>query len=300
MSIRWIHRPLLAALLALAAVSQVAAAVRLRPSAPIYADSKGSGISAPEGVGCRGGNRLLVADTANGRLLEFSIAPDLATPTAVISMPQLSYPLRIRVDSKGGILALDGKLRRIVRVGPSGEFGGYVDPAGVEGTVVPRSFAIGAGDELYVLDVFSLRVLVLDDSGELQREIAFPEDHGFFSDVAVDAAGRVFLIDSVQKRIFSAGADETVVTPWGDDLAAEAEFPTSIAVDGRGRLFVADQSGGYILVLGTDGSFLSRQSSLGWKSGFLLYPSDLCVDEGNRLYVADRGNNRVQVFAIVD
>jgi DNA-binding beta-propeller fold protein YncE len=300
MSIHLPRRPVVAALLALAAVSQVAGAVRLRPSTPIYADSKGSGISTPEGVGCRGGDRLLVADSGNGRLLEFAVGPDIATPTAEISMAQLSFPLRVRIDSKGGILALDGKLRRIVRVGPSGEFGGYVDPAGVEGTVVPRSFAIGAGDELYILDVFSLRVLVLDGSGALQREIAFPEEHGFFSDVAVNAEGRVFLIDSVQRRVFSAGGNETVVAPWGDDLAAEAEFPTSIAVDGRGRLFVGDQSGGTILVLGTDGSFLGRQSSLGWKSGFLLYPSDLCVDEGNRLYVADRGNNRVQVFAIVD
>jgi len=49
---------------------------------------------------------------------------------------------------------------------------------------------------------------------------------------------------------------------------------------------------------GPDGSFRGRQSERGWKTGFLRYPTGLCVLGGDTLVVADRGNNRVQEFTI--
>jgi len=75
-------------------------------------------------------------------------------------------------------------------------------------------------------------------------------------------------------------------------------FPTAIASDRRGHLFVADQTGGGIVVLGADGSFLGRQAGRGWTQGLLRYPSGLCVADGGLLFVADRENDRVSVFTI--
>ena len=40
-----------------------------------------------------------------------------------------------------------------------------------------------------MLDVFSARVLVLNAQGQFQRALPFPDDTGFGSDLAVDAAG---------------------------------------------------------------------------------------------------------------
>jgi hypothetical protein len=77
------------------------------------------------------------------------------------------------------------------------------------------------------------------------------------------------------------------------------EFPTAIAVDPDGRLFLVDEHGGGIVILGRDGSFRGRQLGTGWKEGFLRYPAGACVLAGTSLVVAERGNHRVQVFAIV-
>ena len=277
-----------------------AEAVKLRPLAPIYVDSKGGGIRQPEGVGCSGKSLLVVADTGNGRLLTYAISGDAAVSKAEIALPQLPYPIKVQSDSKGEILALDGKSRRIVRISPSGEFKGYVDAGGVTGTVVPRSFRVDGDDTLYVLDIFSGRLIVADPSGKVLREIPFPKDAGFFSDLAVDRKGNVFLVDSAGKRVFVAKKGANEIVALTANIGEDVDFPTSIAVDDRGRLFVGDQNGGGIVVFGSDGTFRGRHLAMGWKESFLRYPSEVCITASGILYVADRGNNRVQAFLITE
>ncbi len=290
---------LIAAAVLLPGILSAADALKLRPLAPVSVDSKGGGMRLPEGVGSDGKSLLVVADTGNGRLLTYGITADAAAAKGEIVLPELPSPLKVQVDPRGAILALDGKSRRIVRVSPSGGFQGYVDVAGAAGAVVPRSFRVDGEGLLYLLDVFSGRLIVADPSGKVLRELPFPKEARFFSDLAVDGKGDVFLIDSVGRRVFAARKGAGGIAPLTGDIGGDADFPTSIAVDGRGRLFVGDQNGGGIVVFGPDGAFRGRQLSMGWKESFLRYPSDLCIGGGDTLYVADRGNNRVQAFQIV-
>jgi len=54
-----------------------------------------------------------------------------------------------------------------------------------------------------------------------------------------------------------------------------------------------------IVMLSEDGSFMGRQLSMGWTEGFLYYPTQICVNEKGEVFIADRGNNRVQIFAVI-
>lgn len=271
--------------------------VKLRTTAPIYLDGKGTGVKQPEGVGC-GKSQLVVADTGNSRILRYTITGTSLTPIASIVLPQFPYPIRAQVDSKGEIYALDGKQRRIGRISPSGEFKGYVDVQTVAvGTVVPRSIRVGRDDNLYILDVFSARVLVLDSAGTVQREIPFPEEYGFFSDLAVDPGGKIFLIDSVGRRLYSASKGAGTFQAASESLDEHVNFPTSLTVDGRGTVFVIDQNGGGIVILGPDGSFRGRHLGMGWKDGFLRYPAQACIDENGNFFIANRENNRIEVLS---
>ena len=286
--------------LAIVAGSHAAEPLKLKMMAPIYVDGKGAGIKQPEGVSCRG-NVLVVADTGNGRLLRYTIAGDNWTPGGEIVLPQLPSPIRVDVNSKGEIFALDGKSRRIGRVAASGEFLGYVAPAGdVQGAVVPRSFRIDRNDNLYLLDVASARVLVLDPSGKIQREIPFPKEYGFFSDLSVDAGGNILLLDSVGKRVFKVVKNSSDVAPLSESLKEEVYFPNAIATDKQGTIFLVDQNGSGIVILGPDGSFRGRRLSMGWKDGFLRYPAQMCISENGMAFIADRGNNRVDAFLITE
>jgi len=186
------HIMIASMILAASTGSQAAEPLKFRQMAPIYVDGKGAGIRQPESVACRG-NALVVADTGNGRLLRYTIAGDTWTPSGEIVPSTVTISDPRGDEFEGGIFALDGSSRKIVRVAPTGEFLGYFAPAGdVQGTVVPRSLRIARDDSVYLLDVSAARVLVLDPSGKILREVPFPKGYGFFSDLAVDVGGISF------------------------------------------------------------------------------------------------------------
>jgi hypothetical protein len=275
--------------------------VRLRHVTSIYFDEKGTSIKNPEGVACNDASTLIVADTRNGRLLRYTVDGRSVKPAGEIRTPQVSYPLRVQMNSKGDIFSLDGKQRRIARFGTGGEFKGYVSPEGVPPPtdVVLRSFKVDRNDNIYILDVFSARVLVLGPEGKFQRQMEFTKAYGFFSDLAVDFKGSIFLLDSVQAMVFVAAKDAKAFTPLTQSLREHLSFPTYVTTDSRGVLYLVDENGAGIVVLGQDGSFLGRQLAMGWNEGLLYYPSQMCLNEKGEVFIADRGNSRVQVFSIV-
>lgn len=277
-----------------------AESVKLRHVVSVYADDKGVGLRHPEGVACNDKGLLVVGDSGNGRLVRFTFQGGSVNGGTEIKVPQLSYPIRIQVNSKGDIFALDGKARRIVRLAPDGSFKGYITAEGASpAAVVPRSFKIDRDDAIYVLDVFSARVLLLNADGKFQKQIDFPKEYGFISDLAVDLRGSVVLIDSVKGRAYSAAKNATSFSPLGGSLKEHLSFPVSLTTDNRGTIYITDENGGTIGILSQDGSFLGRQLSMGWNEGLLYYPSQVCVNEKGEAFIADRGNSRVQIFTPV-
>ena len=274
---------------------------KLRYLTAVYLDDKGAGMREPEGVACNERSTLIVGDTGNGRLLRYTLEDSNVKPTGEIRVPQLSNPIRLQMNSKGEILVLDGKQRRIARLGPGGEFKEYLSPEGVPspGSFVPRSFKIDRNDSIYILDVFSARVLIVSPEGKYQRHLEFPTESGFFSDLAVDFKGAIFLLDSVKAMVYQASKDAKAFSPLAKGLREYLSFPTYITTDSRGVLYVVDQNGSGIVVLGQDGSFLGRQLTMGWKEGLVYYPSQVCINEKGEVFIADRGNSRVQIFSIV-
>ena len=275
--------------------------VKLRHLLSVYSDDKGRGMREPEGVACSEKSVLVISDTGNGRLLRYTFQEKALKAEPEIKIPQLTYPLRVQINSKGEIFALDGKKRRILRLTPAGEFKGYVDPQGLPSsqTMVPRSFKIGTNDTIYILDIFGERVIELSPEGKYQKHLEFPKDRGFFSDLAVDPKGSLFLIDSTQAMVFSATREAKGFSPLTKDLRTYLSFPTNLATDGRGRVYIVDENSGGIVILGQDGSFMGRQLSMGWTEGFLYYPTQISLNEKGEVFIADRGNNRVQIFAVI-
>ncbi len=279
------------------------AAIKFRYMTSIYADDKGLGLKQPEGVACSGESLLIVADTGNGRLLRYSIKDGaIEVDTVEIKVDQLSYPIKTEINSTGEIYIFDRKLRSIVRLSPAGEFRGYLQPVGLPSPTayVPRSFTIDRNDSIHILDILSERVLILDPGGRYVRQIKFPDEYGFFSDVAVDFRGTVLLIDSVDGKVFSAGKNSASFSPLTSSLKEYVRFPASLTTDDRGRIYLVDRNGASIIILGQDGSFLGRQSGMGWKEGSLNYPTHMCINKKGEIFVADTNNSRVQIFLMVE
>ena len=284
-------------------ISFAGAVVKFRYITSLYRDDAGSAFQQPEGVACNNESALIVADTGNGRLLRFTFEEgSVRTGTVEIKVDQQSYPIKLEMNSKGEIFTFDRKHRRITRLSPGGQFKGYFDLTGLPSptSYVIRSFTLDMNDTVYVLDILSQRVLVLSPEGKYIRQIQCPENYGFFSDVAVDFKGTLFIVDSVKGVVYSAANSAASFTPFAESLKEYVRFPASLATDRRGRIYLVDRNGGSILILGQDGSFLGRQSGLGWKEGRLNYPSQVCINNKGEVFVADTRNNRVQVFEMVE
>ena len=275
--------------------------VKFRYLQSVYFDEKGVGMKQPEGVAGNEKGLLIVGDTGNDRLLRYSYQDRSLKAGTEIKVQQLSNPIRLQMNSKGEIFALDGKKRRIIRLNSDGTFKGYVDAEGIPSpsTFVPRSFKIDRNNNIYILDIFSARVLVLNSEGKYQKQIPFPKDYGFFSDLSVDSKGTLFLIDCIKTMVFSAPKDSNSFSSLTKNLREYLYFPTSITTDNRGTIYVVDQNGSGIVILGQDGSFQGRQLNMGWNEGLLYFPSQMCVNDNGEVFIADRDNSRVQIFTLV-
>jgi hypothetical protein len=265
--------------------------------ATIYGEPP-AGLRGPEGVACLPSGDLVVADTGTGRLVSFLVQAGQVLPGPVWKLAQLPAPRSLQVDAAGTLLVLDGKARRIGKVDKTGAFAGWFDAKAEGGaSVVPGSFRLDAQGRVWLIDLASRAVLAFDAQGALQRSLPLPPG-GAFTDLCLDAAGTVYAVNPVSATVWSAEASAKEFRQVGKGLKDVASFPASITTDGRGHLLVVDQNGMGVVVLGLDGAYLGRQLSMGWTDALLYYPRQLCMNERGEAFLADRSNNRVQMFTV--
>jgi len=273
--------------------------LKLRYLMTVTTDEKEGQLKNPEGVACNDKSLLVVADTENGRLLRYSFQDKSLKGGTEIKVPQLASPVRVQINSKGEIYALDGKNHSIVHLNSDGAFAGILEPQGVTAPAkfVTKSFKIDANDNIFLLDIAGERVLQLDPVGKLLNQVSFPKNYGFITDLAVTLGGDILLIDSVNSVIYTAKKDKPVFVPLTKSMRDYMNFATYISTSiGGGEIYLLDQDGGAIVIVGPDGTFQGRRLSLGWKAGLLYYPTQMCMNKNGDVIIADRSNSRVQIY----
>jgi streptogramin lyase len=152
-------------------------------------------------------------------------------------------------------------------------------------------------------------IWLLDAAGRTQRRIGaglFAWPHGLY----VDSDGNIWVTDARA----GAGRGHRVVklSPAGEVLLVLGEAgvtgdgpahfngPTAVLVAPNGDIFVADghepDSNNRIVKFSSDGTFLKAWGGSGSRPGEFLVPHALAMDARGRLFVADRDNNRIQIF----
>ena len=164
-------------------------------------------------------------------------------------------------------------------------------------------------------------ILHIDTSGAVDRRFGngmFVQAHGFCQDRdgnfwAGDSGpfqdnpatkGRGFqlfkfspdgkvLLSLGKAGVSKAGADTFIgptacaIAPNGDIIVADGHWP---------RPTDAQQDGDRLVRLKTDGKFVAQYGKMGAAPGEFMGPHALAFDSQGRLFVADRSNNRVQIF----
>lgn len=204
------------------------------------------------------------------------------------SQAQFDGPYGLAIDATGAILLADQNNQRIRKIAPNGTV------STVAGSGMPGRQNGG----------------FVDGAAGAAR---FNQPAG----VAVDAAGAIFVADSLNHRIRKLAPDGSVSTLAGGvaglgegrGLAARFSSPMDVAVDGAGTLYVADFNGHRIRKIAPDGSVstLAGSGGVGPNAGGFAdgpgaqaqfnQPAGLAVDSEGTVYVADSGNHRIRKIA---
>src|SRR5713226_6958555 len=152
-------------------------------------------------------------------------------------------------------------------------------------------------------------VLEFDPSGKLLRSFGaglFVFPHG----IGVDREGNVWVTDGQGKdgkghQVFKFSADGKILMTLGKagvtgDGPDTFNQPSDVIVAPNGDVFVADGHGGNsnarIMKFSKDGKFIKSWGKKGIAPGEFDTPHGLAFDSKGRLFVADRNNNRIQIF----
>ena len=152
-------------------------------------------------------------------------------------------------------------------------------------------------------------ILEFDSSGKLLASFGaemFVFPHG----ITADRDGNIWVTDGDGKdgkghQVFKFSPTGKVLLTLGKAGVAgtsEDTFnkPSAVAIATNGDIFVADGHGGEsnarIVKFSKDGKFIMTWGKKGSAPGELNIPHALAFDSKGRLFVADRGNNRIQIF----
>jgi DNA-binding beta-propeller fold protein YncE len=251
----------------------------------------GSRVYATEG---NSPHSLRVMD-ASGQQLAAGVPPDSQDPNRV--------PVYAARDPQTGEIYVADRLRATIIVyDAGGVFQRYLAPPTGVDVWQPLGVGFDADGLLYVTDVAGThRVLVIDRSGHLVRTI---EAEGMsYPNATAVLDGNVFITDGDNGRLLRATPAGAVRAVIGSGSApGDLALPRGIATDG-GRLYVADSSAHQVMVYDVAASdragipqYVGALGAEGSADAQFEYPQAVATDDRGHIYVADRRNDRIQVW----
>jgi DNA-binding beta-propeller fold protein YncE len=164
----------------------------------------------------------------------------------------------------------------------------------------PRSVAVDAQDNLYVVDITG-RVQKFSPSGQYILSWQMPQtDKGKPKGMVRDNDGTVIVVEPHYNRLNYFRTDGSLAYQWGKQgtNAGELAFPRSVAVNSAGEVYISEYGlAERVQRFSTRGTnLLGIIGSAGEGPGEFRRAEGVGIDSSDRLFVADSCNHRVEVF----
>ncbi len=302
----------------------------------------------PAGMAFDAAGNLYIADGSNHRIRKVTVAGVIATVAGTGSVgfsgdggdakaAQLNNPQGVAVDAAGNLLIADTNNNRVRRVNQSGviqtvagngmdSFSGDGGAATSATLSIPNAITVDAQGSLYIADSGNDRIRRVNVSGQIStyagsNATALGDDGPAVSaslslplGVALDAAGNLFIADTLNQRIrrvTPAGVISTVAGngeigfagDGGAATQASLSLPFGVATDAAGNLYIADGANGRVRQVSAVGTIrtIAGNGSLafGGDGGMALFAQlgfigGIAVDASGAVYTSDQDNHRVR------
>ncbi len=272
-------------------------------------------ISKPNDVTASASGDYYMTDTVNRRILKFNAKGIFVTAwgSEGTGNGQFQNPRGIAVDSDGYVYVVDKKQNRIQKFDGNGAFilafGGTGSGDGQ--LSAPHGVAASSNGFIYVADQNNNRIQKFKTDGTFVAKWGtqgnangeFNAPHG----IDVSPSGLIYVADSGNDRVQLFDDTGTWQGSFGQTGSGDGQFeqPMGITVNGNGDVFVSDPGNDRIQLFSVLPVVAQSQSTLqaikyqfsGTVDGSFIDPTGVDLDSSGRLIVADRGNDRIQIFA---
>ena len=142
---------------------------------------------------------------------------------------------------------------------------------------------------------FNPQIAEFGVEGKEAGQLAFPNN------VVTDSKGNYYVSDGNNGRISFWTMDMQYKSFFAFGSTESAlNLPRGMWMDNKDHLHVADAVGQFIHVYDVSGpepTFIYNFGSYGTAEGEFNFPTDICMDATGRVFIADRENNRIQIWS---
>jgi len=252
--------------------------------------------SEPRGVAVDASGNIYVADTGNRRIVKLNSQGKVAKTWGQEGEGdgQFLEPFDLGVSPDGTLVVLDSVQQRLQRFTAEGDF---VSSFGGQASFYrPRGMWVDGQGNIWVADTGSVRVVKLDQAGDLLLSIG-GADHppiglGQPTDVAVGPGGDIWIVEAGNGTLWRLAADGTVVNSVKIKPAGTIDGP-HLAPGPDDSLYVTDVENFRIVAVGPDAA---PRGQMGY--GQFRRAVGIAVDAQGHVIVTDTPTCQVIAFAL--
>lgn len=234
---------------------------------------------------------------------------------------ELDEPRGLAIDNSDNVWVTDYNNYRVQKFASDGT---YISQFGSSGTGDGQfsemyGIDVDSSGNVYVADRGNCRIQKFNSSGAFVTKWGASggdgtcgENNGEFdspSDVRVDGAGNIYVVDEDNDRIQKFDSNGTYISQFGgygtieiSGSNADGKFnaPRDMAQDSQGNIYVADGSNNRIQKFDKNGNFIAKwganggDGSNGTGNGEFDFPESIVIDSSDNIYVGEANNYRVQ------